>query len=467
MRTWLGTGRSKWVAAALLLALLVATAGSMALTFWRDDAPDRATAGPPSPTAAPASTATVTPAPTPVHRRFGLLDGVGLSEAEWEKRNDLLPLAVMFDNSEQAFPHDGLHKADLIYEAFVEGGITRLMAVYWRQDAEFLEPLRSARTPFVVWADELDALYAHAGGATTSNEANSTGQIIEWGIKDLEAFGEIADKFYRDPDRQVPHDLATSTAKLRAGAAILGYAGPPKLASWLFRDDVTPSAAGDPARGIEIDFGGTQRLRWQTVQYRWDEAAKSYARYQYGGPHLDARSKEPLRFTTVIAMRALYQVVDGAGHVLIDQIGAGPATVFTDGRAIQATWKKADRKARTRFYDAAGAEIKFARGPIFVEVLGAGSALTVKADAAGLLSLPEYTPPPPEPEATPKPSPTPSATAKPGGTPTGQPSNAPSPGASITPGVTTTPIPPTPAGSPTVGQSPTPRTETPATTSTP
>ncbi|MBA4180411.1 MAG: hypothetical protein C0506_07475 [Anaerolinea sp.] len=444
MRAWLRTGRGKTLFAAALVITLAAASVVAGIALGPDDSPPAAGGASPA-TAAPSppSTATAVPTATATATHFGLLDGVAMSEAEWAKRKDQLPLAVMFDNAAQAFPHDGLQRADLIYEAFVEGGITRLMAVYWRQDAGFLAPVRSARTPFVIWADELDALYAHGGSASTRNEADSAGQILEWKIKDLDAFGPIASQYYRDPDRRAPHDLATSTEMLRAGAATLGFAGPAKVEPWLFRDATAPAPAGEPAKGIEIDFGGTQRAQWQTVQYRWDEAGQSYGRFQYSGPHVDARTKEQLTFTTVIAMRALYQVVDGAGHVIFDQLGTGPATVFTDGKAIQATWKKPERKARTRFYDASGAEIRFARGPIFVEVLGAASALTVKAEASELPALPDYVPPPPpppEPEETPTPAPPASSpTARPAATPTAGASATQAPGASVTPSPGVTP----------------------------
>ena len=253
--------------------------------------PAAATSQPETPTPSPTAAVTPpadTPSPTPTpFAHFGILDGASMTEDEWQARKDLLPLAVMFDNSEQAFPHDGLGGADVIYEAFVEGGITRLMAVYWRRDAEYLEPIRSARTPFVVWAAELGALYAHAGGASTDNEADALGQIARWGVRDLNAFGPIADEFYRDTGREGPHDLASSTARLREGSVRMGFAGPPTLDPWLFRDSATAPPAGAPAEGIEIDFG-QRRSQWQTMQYRWDPEARSYARYQYGGPHLDA-----------------------------------------------------------------------------------------------------------------------------------------------------------------------------------
>ena len=329
------------------------------------------------------------------------------------------------------------------------------MAVYWRRDANYLEPIRSARTPFVVWAAELGALFAHAGGPSTENDADAIGQIVRWGVLDLNAFGPIADEYYRNPDRQGPHDLATSTSALREGGVRMGFAGPSPVEPWLFRDAPLEPSAGSPAQGIEIDFS-VRRAQWQIMQFRWDIPSRTYLRYQYGGPHLDARTGQPLRFTTVIAMRASFAVVDDEGHVVIDQIGSGKATIFTDGLAIDATWKKPGRNARTRFFDATGVEIRFARGPIFIEVIGPASSLLVSARGEDLPDLPPYVPSPaflatPEPEetattvatpvptvATATPSTTPRGTASPSpsgaATVAGQPSVKPaSPSATVTP----------------------------------
>ncbi|HXU23507.1 MAG TPA: DUF3048 C-terminal domain-containing protein, partial [Tepidiformaceae bacterium] len=231
-------------------------------------------------------------------------------------------------------------------------------------------------------------------------------------------------------------------------------------------------ASGTPAGGIDIDFEGN-RYAGQVVQWKWDAATNSYLRFEFGGPHIDARTGQQLHFTNVIVMTAPATVVDSSGHVLIDQIGSGPATVFFDGQAITGTWKKADRTARTRFYDAKGNEIALERGPTFIEVIGLQSTLTVTASAAALPPMPQYVPPPPsapsEPDDTAPPPPTlppletpgsgssatPSATGTPGGTPGGTSgATSPSPSASTSS---------TPASSPT----PQPSTTTPGTTTTP
>ncbi len=451
-------GRRKLAAAAAALAAIMLLGGAIAVLASSGGTPSpQADAAEESPTASPTSTATSHPtatpevSPTPI-LHAGILDGLPMSEAEWQARKDLLPLAVMVDNAPGAYPHAGLDRADLVYEAFVEGGITRLMAVYWRQEAEKILPVRSARTPFVVWASELAALYAHAGGATTTNEADAVGQIFEWGIRDLNAFSDISNLyFFRDGERQGPYDLATSTAGLREAASRLGHSGPPTVESWKFRQPGVPLPAGAPGRGLEIDFQGGRLYSWQYVQWKWDEAKKRYLRYQFGGPHVDAVSGDQLAFATVVVMAIDSSVVDEVGHVVLDQEGEGPATVFTGGQAYAGTWRKASREARTRFYDAAGEEIVFERGPIFIEALARQSRFGFVAEAAALPPMPEYEPPasgafPLDPEVTP--TTTPSPTTEPTDTET------PTPRPSATP--TRTPTPGTPTRTPTPTETATP-----------
>lgn len=472
--------RNRAVAAAIAGAAAVVGVAVAALAILGGGGSSSA-APEPSPTTRQAATVTATsthsptPSATPL-RYSGILDGAPMSDAEWSERKDLLPLAIMLDNTPNAFPHSGLAQADLVYEAFVEGGITRLMAVFWRNEADLVMPIRSARTPFVVWASELGAIYAHAGGASTDNDANAMGQIVEWGVKDLNAFSPEANSAYhRDPGRYAPYNLATSTSKLREIAAGLGFVGPSALEPWKFRNPGDPPQ-GEPAEGIEIDFQGG-RYSWQLIQWKWDPGAKAYARYQFGGPHIDAATGEQLKFATVIVMLAPGEVVDDSGHVLLNQLGEGPATVFTAGRAIKGAWKKPDRESRTRFYDESGQEIAFERGPIFIEVIGNQSKLTIEASASGLPELPKYEPPPPgsgpaAPDDANEPgeeAPTPTVAASPAASPTAPaatPTGAASPTASPT-GATQTPSSGTPATTAEPQATATPESASPAATQQP
>ncbi len=434
-------------AAAAMAAVVVGVTVAMLAIPDGDSRSVEPTASAPTATPIATSVSIPTPSPEPVPtpiKHPGILDGMPMTDEEWEARKDLLPLAVMVDNAAGAYPQAGLNRADIVYEGFVEGGITRLMAVYWRQDAEKILPVRSARTPFVIWASELAALYGHAGGSTADNEANAIAQIIEYGIPDLNAFSPgPGNYYYRDADRLGPYDLATSTAYLREAAGQLGFAGPPTTESWLFRDPTTPLPKGERAEGMEIDFSGRLHA-WQYIQWKWDSAARRYLRFQFGGAHRDALTDEQLAFATVIVMTVPERVVDDEGHVVLEQFGTGQATVFTGGQAFAGSWKKANRQARTRFYDTGGTEIVFERGPIFIEVLGQESGFQAVADAGDLRDLPKYELPPPgtftpgEPEETPAPTGTPAAEATPSPSPPGMAPPATTPAASASP---TSPVP--------------------------
>ena len=72
-------------------------------------------------------------------------------------------IAVMIDNHSDAWPQANLNKAYLVYEIVVEGGETRLMALFKGQDLEKIGPVRSSRHYFLDYALENDAIYVHHG----------------------------------------------------------------------------------------------------------------------------------------------------------------------------------------------------------------------------------------------------------------------------------------------------------------
>ena len=73
------------------------------------------------------------------------------------------PIAVMLDNSKASWPQAGLNDAFLVYEMIVEGGETRLMALFKGADLDKIGSLRSARHYFLDYALENDAIYVHFG----------------------------------------------------------------------------------------------------------------------------------------------------------------------------------------------------------------------------------------------------------------------------------------------------------------
>src|SRR3990172_7795880 len=69
----------------------------------------------------------------------------------WETRR---PLAAMIENHVDSRPASGISKADVVYEAVAEGGITRFLAIFYCGVAASevkIAPVRSARIYFVNW----------------------------------------------------------------------------------------------------------------------------------------------------------------------------------------------------------------------------------------------------------------------------------------------------------------------------
>ena len=73
-------------------------------------------------------------------------------------KGDERPIAVMIDNHKAALPQGGLNNAYMVYEIIVEGGESRLMALFKGQNLEKIGPVRSSRHYFLDYALENDAI---------------------------------------------------------------------------------------------------------------------------------------------------------------------------------------------------------------------------------------------------------------------------------------------------------------------
>ena len=305
----------------------------------------------------------------------------------WEKRR---PLAVMMENSAEARPNSGISRADIVYEALAEGWITRFMAVFYCNtpfENITIAPVRSARTYFLDWVSEYDALYNHVGGANrigvnadvTDPKADALGQIDRYGIKDLDQFGIGYPDCYRNPDR-LDHPVATEHTMVcfsdnlykiaeKRGWTNVDSRGIPwnkNFQSWKFKDDPPVSARGN-VNSVKLVFASG----YEKYDVLWDyDNANNYKRTNGGQPHLDLETKEQITTKNVVVqLTKLTGPIDDTGHLLYTTIGNCKAIIFQDGKVTVGTWSKKTRVSRTIFYDPVGQEVQFTRGPIWIEVL--------------------------------------------------------------------------------------------------
>lgn len=319
------------------------------------------------------------------------LNGVKYTKQEkevWEKRR---PLAVMIENSEEARPHSGISRADVIYEALAEGWITRFMAVFYCNtpfENITIAPVRSARTYFIDWVSEYDALYTHVGGANrigvnadvTDPRADALGQIDRYGIKDLDQFGIGYPDCYRNPDR-LDHPVATEHTMVCFSDNLYKIAEKREWTNvdenniswdknftpWSYKEDAKDAERGTTSN-IKIVFA--EGYDKYDVEWNFDKVNNIYKRLSGGIAHTDLETKEQLSAKNVVVqLTKLIGPIDATGHFLYTTIGSGKALIFQDGKVTIGSWSKKTRLSRTLYYDTAGKEIKFNQGLVWIEVI--------------------------------------------------------------------------------------------------
>lgn len=304
------------------------------------------------------------------------LNGAFYTKNREEQWNTRRPLGVMVENHTDARPTAGLSRADVIYEAVAEGGITRFLVLYLCQEAGDIAPIRSARTYFIDWLSEYNALYAHVGGANTPGPADALGQIQQYGILDMDQFGLGFPTYWRGTDKLAPHNVHSTTKKLWEAAEerdfkveIDGQRWDKTFTSWSFKDEAKLENRVDQ-KPITVPFW--DQASDYTVTWKYDKVSNNYTRYHGDQSQIDPLTKETLFAKNVIILfQQERQANDGYpdGHLLYGTKGSGEALIFQDGKAIIGKWNKKDRTARTKFADSKGKEIQLNRGLVWIETI--------------------------------------------------------------------------------------------------
>ena len=300
-------------------------------------------------------------ASTPNCERRRWLDGICLAAGE----ESPLAVAMMIENHIDARPQSGLADANFVIEAPVEGGVSRLLVVYLLdKDLPLIGPVRSARPYYLDWVKELGALYGHVGGSEEALQKINAYQIF-----DLNQYWQ--DKyFWREQSKSSPHNVYTSTAKLRAALADLNASrsdAEAAVESWRFKDETSINERPSDYQVLSIKFS-PQFVKEYTVDWFYQSADNSY-RCQQADGSLNDDAGQPLLAKNLVAQFTAIEVMDDAGRRKIKTIGAGRALIFQDGQRIVGSWKKTSRESRTRFYDSRGQEISFNAGLTWINVV--------------------------------------------------------------------------------------------------
>lgn len=279
---------------------------------------------------------------------------------------DRAALAVKIDATAAGRPQAGLSEADVVVEEVVEGGLTRLVALYQSRDPASVGPVRSARsTDLGVLAELGRPLFAWSGANPTFRAEVEAADLIDVGVT------AAPDAYRRDGARGAPYNLFAAPDRLRAAAAGADPAAaatpPPPLFAY------RPAGAPPAGPGVRATGGFRSATLATTIGWTWNAEERRWERSQDGTPHVDADGAR-VRAANVVVRLTPYAdsgVRDARGAVVPEArtVGEGDAWLLSDGRAQPGRWHKDGADAPTTYTDSEGDPLRLTPGPTWVELL--------------------------------------------------------------------------------------------------
>ena len=286
------------------------------------------------------------------------------------------PVAIMINNIINALPQSGIEKASVIYEAPVEGEITRMMAIFDSVDGiDKIGPVRSCRDYYIDWALEFDAIYVHYGQAVYAYDLLNSDMVNNIsGLQYQDSVGELngyagEDVFFRSSDRVAPHNCYTSGEGILKGIERKGY-------SMELDNDYTGhfKFAADGETVTYPEGTATHIVPHKYTNYPffdYDTTTEKYLRSEYpdrsaGAAQIDDTTGNQLAVDNVIIQYCEIQNYDDHGYLNINTNSGGDAILFTKGTYEHATWVKDSDWGPAKYYDADGNEIAINQGKTWV-----------------------------------------------------------------------------------------------------
>ena len=331
----------------IVVALVVLGAAVVAVVAWPKSKA-------PSGTATTTTTTSTTPKTPPIAPLTGLPDPSGTALTR-------PALTVKIENDPNSLPQFGVNQADVVYEEIVNGGITRLAAVFNSQAPAKVGPVRSVRPTDTQVVSPFGGIFAYSGGAAYAVASIETAPVK---LIDESSAGAA---MFRDPNREAPYNLYGIVARLFAFG---GTPTPPKPI-FAYRP-ASQAAAGAAVAKFTGGFPSIYPVTWT-----WDSATTSWDRTLFGQPDVTGTgARESPK--NVIVMWVNY--VNGLGTMAsyANLQGSGTAAVFTDGKEVHGTWSRGSLKTDPLTYQtASGKVIALTPGQTWVELLDVGAGVAV------------------------------------------------------------------------------------------
>ena len=268
-------------------------------------------------------------------------------------------LVVKIDDTRYARPQIGLEFADVVYIEQVEGGLTRLAAVFSSTIPPRIGPVRSARISDI----DLFAQYGRVAFAYSGAQKKLLPVIAGANWSDVGAMRRGPTFYENDPNRNQPFAMILNAQTLMANEVSKGTViESAKNVGWTFSKQLAN-------KGFEMS---DVTVKWPAQIYSaiWDLESKRWLLSVNSVPDLSDTGENLGPTTLVIQIVSItpseYGDKFGGNTPFSQTVGSGKGYVLRDSTVIAGTWNRADPLSPTTWSDATGAEIKFAPGQVWV-----------------------------------------------------------------------------------------------------
>ena len=279
------------------------------------------------------------------------------------------PLAIMINNISAAQPQVGISRADILYEIPVEGGVTRMLAIFQdTTDVGVIGSIRSARPYYVDIAQSYDAIFIFAGASEQAYTVLRNRNITHLdGVN-----GRQTQIYYRDPNRAgmaIEHRLVTSGARIAEHFPTYNFRfdleeGYERALS--FAEEGTPES-GAPALDFTVSYSSGKST---SFRYNAEEGLYYLSQKMRGfdGPYRDGNDNSQLSVTNVLILQTSVSRIPGDGHnrLRVTTTGDGSGYFVCGGMYVEVNWSRENDSAQFRYTLKDGSDLVLGQGSTYI-----------------------------------------------------------------------------------------------------
>jgi hypothetical protein len=264
---------------------------------------------------------------------------------------------VKIENTAGGQPQYGVNEADLAIEELVEGGITRLAAIYYSKLPTKVGHVRSTRTTDIGLAKPVGATIVASGGAPKTLD-----DIKESGTQ-LFTYDAGAPGYSKDPSKSAPYHVLWDIQKLNETAK----RGPvPNNPYFSFGDGPASGDVTKKTTSASVTFSPATTTGWRFAGGKWTlTKSRAAAGQEYKADTL----------VVIFARVAEAGYNDAAGNPVPETVleGSGRAVIFSGDSAVEATWRKGGLGGTMTFTaKSSGKPVTLKPGHVFLEAAPRG-----------------------------------------------------------------------------------------------